>query len=732
MAVVIQEMVPATSVGVLFTVNPITGVGDEMVINATWGLGEALVGGQVTPDTITVEKSTGRVKQFIVGDKSVMTVLIDNGTREQEVDTPRRQEAVLSSEEIAQLTTLGCEIEQFFGTPQDIEWAIADQHIFVLQSRPITSHALVETAIRRQEDYNVPGDDSWDRPEVPPPQPFDLWTRTNLGENFPFPVSPLSSTAWPALFIQGELSKRDANAAPPAGVGRRFYGRLYINEGSLVHTFTDLGLPTSFLDTVWGSSGRGLRPSDDTFHPLRFLSRLPSLIGQGVKMARQQSKKPKQPKKRTPKLTTEQLFNQIDQWVSDFQAQDLSQLDDRALWAQGIPVWGERAKLLTRALLAGTLAATAFYFLERRVNRWTGSKDAATKLVMALSGIYTAEIGPGLWQMAQTLRAAGLDTLVLEHTSEEALVRLQQMPEAATFLEQFEAFLQQFGYRCPNDAELLNPRWIDAPEQVITLLEGYLHADERVNPEVSQQHQRAVREETTAQVEARLNPFRRAIFRWLLKNTQKGVRARDNYRSYVTKFLYPMRKLFAKLGRRWMERGWLDRQDDIFFLTVSDIDEIIATDDPLALKKDLHTVVADRRAAFDFWRHVIPADAIGPDGTPVVIQQADKSYLQGVAASGGRARGTARLVRSVGEARRLTAGDILVTSATDPGWTPVFPLVSGLVLEIGGQLSHGAIIAREYGVPAVINVSGAMQSIRDGQVIVVDGTHGRVYLDEVL
>jgi len=152
----------------------------------------------------------------------------------------------------------------------------------------------------------------------------------------------------------------------------------------------------------------------------------------------------------------------------------------------------------------------------------------------------------------------------------------------------------------------------------------------------------------------------------------------------------------------------------------------------LALKKDLHTVVADRRAAFDFWRHVTPADAIGPDGTPVVIQQADKSYLQGVAASGGRARGTARLVRSVGEARRLTAGDILVTSATDPGWTPVFPLVSGLMLEIGGQLSHGAIIAREYGVPAVINVSGAMQSIQDGQVIVVDGTHGRVYLDEVL
>jgi rifampicin phosphotransferase len=731
MAVVIQQLVHAGAAGVLFTVNPVTGASDEVLINAAWGLGETLVEGRVTPDTIVTEKASGRVKQMEIGDKAIMTVPSESGMTEQAVDPKLRQAAVLSPDQIKELTLLAREIEKYFSTPQDIEWAIAGGQIFILQSRPVTTRSSSQLALRRQEEYDVPGDDSWDRQNEPPQQPFDLWTRTNLGENFPFPVSPLSSTAWPVLFIQGEIPKRDhsPSGTPPPGMGRRFYGRIYVNEGAVVHMATEMGIPASFIDATWGSSDRGMRQSDDKFHPLRLIRRLPSLIGRAVKQPRQQ---PKQPNKRVPKLTTDQMFAQIDRWVSDFQKQELSQLDDRALWAQGVPVWGERAKMLfPKVLMVGIIAATAFYFLERRVNTWTGSKKDASKLVMSLSGVYAAEIGPALWQMAQTLRELELDTLVLEKTPEEALTFLQNTPEAMPFIKQFRAFLQQFGHRCPNDAELLNPRWADAPEQVITLLTGYLRADERVNLVETERRQRQEREETTRRIETQLNPFRRAIFRWLLKTTQQNVRARDNYRSYLTKFLYPMRKLLAELGQHWVSRGWLKQPEDIFFLTVPEIDEIITSGDPSILNKDLHTIVADRRAAFDYWHHIVPPDAIGPDGTPLSIQVTNGTFLQGVAASGGQVRGTARLVGSVQEATLLTSNDILVTQATDPGWTAVFPLVSGIVLEIGGQLSHGAIIAREYAIPAVINVPGAMQSIRDGQTIMVDGTSGRVYLDEV-
>lgn len=730
MAVVVQQLVSADAAGVLFTVNPVTGASDEVLINAAWGLGEVLVDGRLAPDTIITEKASGQVKRMEIGDKTVMTVPSESGTAEQTVDPALRLAAVLSTDQMEELTRTGREIEQYFKTPQDVEWAIAQGHIFILQSRPVTTISPVQPVLPRQEDYNVPGDDSWDRQNEPPPQPFDLWTRTNLGENFPFPISPLTSTAWPAIFILGNLPKIDhaSTDTPLPGIGRRFYGRIYVNEGAVVHMATQMGIPTSFIDATWGSSDRGTRQSDDKFHPLRLIRHLPSLIGQGMKSPRREAK---QPRKRKQKLTTDQMFAQIDKWVNGFQQQNLSQLDDRALWAQGVPVWGARAKMLfSRVLLVGIIAATAFYFLERRVYKWTGSKEEASKLVMSLSGVYAAEIGPALWQMAQTLRETELDSLVLEKTPEEALALLQNTPEATTFTEQFQAFLQKFGHRCPNDAELLNPRWADAPAQVITLLTGYLRANEYVNPIESERRQRREREETTARIQAQLNPLRRVIFCWLLKMTQENVRARDNYRSYVTKFLYPMRILLAELGQRWVSREWLNNAEDIFFLTISEIDEIIATGDPTLFNKDLHSVVADRRAAFDFWHHVVPPDAIGPNGIPLSIQITNGTFLQGLAASGGQIRGTARLVRSVQEATLLTSGDILVTQAADPGWTAVFPLVSGIVLEIGGQLSHGAIIAREYAIPAVINVQGALQRIRDGQTITVDGTSGRVYLDD--
>lgn len=506
--------------------------------------------------------------------------------------------------------------------------------------------------------------------------------------------------------------------------------------------YEQFGLPTAFSDAVWGSSERGLRKSDDKFHLLRLFRRLPPTIVQGIKQARQNRKKQaqlgqqeqqKQPQKRAIKLTNERIFAQVDQWVADFMQQDLSKLDDRMLWEKGVPVWGERAKVFyIKVMIAALLAGTGYYFLQRRVNKWAKGNEDAAKLVTALSGVYTAELGPALWQLAHMLREAGLNKIVREHTAEEALALLQARQEAQPFLEQFRVFLKDYGYQCPNDAEFLNPRWMDAPAQVITLLAGYLHMDEPVNPLETIRRQRQEREEATTRIEHRLNPVRRVIFKRLLKMTQKNVRRRDNNRSYLTKFLYPMRTIVAELGRRWSERGWLNRPEDVFFLTAAEIDEIITSYNPLALDKDLHTIVADRHAAFDFWYTIEAPDAVGPDGTPIMAQPIDGTFLQGIPASSGRVRGIARIIRSIAETSRLEPGDILITQATDPGWTPVFPLVSGIVLEIGGQLSHGAIIAREYGIPAVINAQGALHNIRDGQTIVVDGTLGYVYLEDAL
>jgi rifampicin phosphotransferase len=190
-----------------------------------------------------------------------------------------------------------------------------------------------------------------------------------------------------------------------------------------------------------------------------------------------------------------------------------------------------------------------------------------------------------------------------------------------------------------------------------------------------------------------------------------------------------MRLLLVEFGRRWAARGWLADPDDIFFLTLYEVGDIISTEKPLMQGFDLITTTAARRTAFEYWHTIDAPAALGPGGLPLPDPQPTGAYLQGLPASAGRIRGIARLIQSVDEATALTSGEILVTRGTDPGWTPIFPLVGGLVLETGGLLSHGAIIAREYGVPAVINVPGALSTIKNGQSIEVDGTNGRVYLD---
>jgi pyruvate,water dikinase len=446
-------------------------------------------------------------------------------------------------------------------------------------------------------------------------------------------------------------------------------------------------------------------------------------------MGLQQPGSSKQKGQKMPHLKGEQLFVQIDRWVDEFQQQHLKSLDDRELWNHWMLLWIERVKTLRSILVTTQLAALTFYLLERRVYKWTGKKEQATFLVQALSGVFTAEVGPALWRMAQILRVSRLDGIVLYHPPSEALSLLQEKSEAQPFITEFQAFLLRHGYRCPNDAELYHPRWAEAPEQVIELIKSYLSMDESSSPVRTEQSRQQEREKLTAQIAVQLNPIRRRIFRWLLDQTQNKIRLRDNNRSYIAKFLFPVRLLIAELGRRWSARGWLASPGDIFFLTLYEIDDLVNSNDLSETRKDLVTLVSKRKEAFDYWHTIVAPAALGPGGIPLPDPEPTDSFLQGLPASSGRSRGTARIVRSLEEAIRLSEGDILVTQGTDPGWTPVFPLVSGLVLEIGGQLSHGAIIAREYGLPAVINVPGAMHFIQDGQTIEVDGSSGRVYLD---
>ena len=276
------------------------------------------------------------------------------------------------------------------------------------------------------------------------------------------------------------------------------------------------------------------------------------------------------------------------------------------------------------------------------------------------------------------------------------------------------------------------PRWTEAPEQVIESIAGYLRAGDDYNPLAAEAKQRQEREQATAEIERRLDPLRRAYFRWGLRRAQQTILLRDNGQHYVVKLLLPMRMIYATLGARWASRGWLEEADDFFFLVLPEIEGTIFAGEPQKAGLDLRQIVAQRRLAYDYWRTAHFPETLGADGQPSrsALAISAAGVLSGIPASSGQARGQAAVIQSPAEASRVEPGQILVTRATDPGWTPLFSIVSGLVLEVGGQLSHGAIVAREYGLPAVVNVPEATSRIRDGQVVVVDGAAGQVFLED--
>ncbi|HAJ37267.1 MAG TPA: pyruvate, phosphate dikinase, partial [Chloroflexi bacterium] len=244
LAVVVQEMAPAAASGVMFTVNPLTGVGDEVVINATWGLGEALVSGRVNPDTIIADKQTGRIKQVELGDKAVMTTATATGTEEVTVDELQRGRQAISSGQVAELVRLGRELETLFGGAQDVEWAVAGDAVVLLQSRPVTRVAAPA---------GPPGDDAWPALSDLPAQPFDFWTQQDLGERWPDPVTPLTWSISEPMTQQSMDRMLAGLKAPYAGKIRwckRAFGHVYLNEGALLHAYTDgFGMPIQMLES---------------------------------------------------------------------------------------------------------------------------------------------------------------------------------------------------------------------------------------------------------------------------------------------------------------------------------------------------------------------------------------------------------------------------------------------------------------------------------------------------
>lgn len=727
LAVVVQAMIEADVAGILFTANPVNQRRDEIVINASWGLGEAVVSGLVTPDTFIVRKHDGGIvaREIATKDRAIRYAA-DVGTHEVELPPERRTIPSLSDAEVLELARLGERIETYYRAPMDVEWALRGGKFYILQARPITTLDAKE----RTTDAHP-----FKPPEGGPGgSPTGEYNRTMFVEIFPDPLSPAFLSVIVPLFQSmldftfETLGFRPPKGIPAVGV---FYNQPYFHREYIAAALEPLSpnLREALVAQIINPFSR---------HPAKLpLELSPAYLGMVARLLRFMTGFPQ----KLPGLLAE--YRAAIQKVAAINPAEHS---DAELIGQIRPLlFTHASKLLNYDFLMIAAIGITYQMLGTLLERYFGeqSQEIRAKLISGVTGNVTMETNKRLWDLAQNAkRADAVRATLVRSGNAELRSALEQIPDGRVFLAELDAFLEQYGHR-EIRMDILYPTWGEDPTPVLSFLRSYLELDESASPH--RQQERLVREriQLAQQVEARLRRdwagrfVLAPLFKRVLENTQAHTRERDTMHFELTRLFPPLRRILLEVGRRWQAQNVFDAPDDIFFLTLEEM-EMLARDlssPPSAEKsgwRDMHAIVQARRAEFAASQQsgAPPILCEGkPVETPEIASRTVTGQYQGIAGSPGHARGAVRVIRGPDEFHKLERGDILVAPLTNPVWTPLFAIAGGVVTEVGGILSHGAIVAREYGIPAVMAVKDATKLLHDGEHVTVDGDKGIVTRD---
>lgn len=702
LAVVVQSMIPSEVSGIMFTANPVDGNRDVAVINASWGLGEAIVSGLVTPDTLSLNKLSGEILVRQIAFKECAIQYSDDGGIVT-VQTPSEYQDIpaLNDQQACELVALGCKIEGHYGAPQDIEWAYYQGQWYLLQARPITTMTKPEEKA----------------------SPADEFNRTMFVEIFPDPLSPSFCSVIQSLFhsmLDFTFSTWGFKPSQEVQAVGIFYNQPYFNRNYIEAAVTPLSprvrepLVTQIVNPFGDYHGRthvelSLPYFRMALRTLRFMVDFPKLLP-GL-LARYQAD------------------------VESITALPEREMSDAELVAAMKHVlFGSTRQLLDYDFLLIAVTKRVFQLLGDLLEPYFGEEAGAlrSKLVSGMTGNATMKTNIYLWDLAQMAKASPSVRDALRERNDEILVQqLEESTDGRAFLDELYKFLKTFGHREVR-LDILYPTWCEDPSPVFNFMRGYLDVREDQDPHAQQARLAQQRQELKEQVKARLARDSRGrhliwpVFHWLLEHIEFHTRERDTMHFEMTRIFPPFRRILRELGSRWSACGVIQEPDDIFFLTFDEWEAMANKAEPMS------EIVSKRREEFEInkrrpWPNVISGrQEIYTQGAEPTKDGSGR--LGGVAGSPGVVTGRARVIRGPEEFHLLQEGEILVAPLTNPVWTPLFAIASGLVTEVGGILSHGAIVAREYGIPAVMSIANATQHVLDGQTIMVDGNQGCVYL----
>jgi pyruvate,water dikinase len=699
LAVVVQKMVLSDASGVMFSVNPVTGARDEIIVNAAWGLGEAIVGGQVTPDMLVVEKKTWRIKEVTVSEKTVMTAHTADGTVERELTDHRRHARVLDDRQAGTLAQIGSAVEAHYGTPQDIEWCLAGGEFFLVQSRPVT--ALPPEPVKPEELERVRQEEIGRLKELAGKNK-KVWVIHNLAETLPAP-QPLTWDIM-ARFMSGNggygLMYRDFGYHPSRRVCEEGFlelicGRIYVDPDRAPEQFWE-GLPVKYdLDEVL-SNPAVLECAPKTFDASRaderFLLRLPGTL---CGMLRSHFKM-KRARKEAVEAFDRRVLPAFRAYLDEKNSQDL----------KALPITDLVREIHDR------IQRVMDEFGKESLKPGYFGGIALAELKAQLAQIMDETEGERLTQVL----TSGLDgNTTLEQNALQYKVGKGQV--------RLEDFLALYGHRAVGEMELANPRYRE-DRSFFKQISRTQSAGESHTPEEMHRKNAEKREAAMNSLRELLAPWGGSSFyeeiRDLAMEAQKLLPYREAGKHYLMTGYELIRLALLEIGRRF-EIG-----DDVFFLHLNELSRF--EDDSEKFKAEivcrkLRWKIAQRLDVPD----VIDSSTLDALGLPRKFEQAGE--LKAVPLSAGSFEGTARILRNPGEAGNLGSECILVCSSTDPSWTALFTVIKGLIVERGGALSHGAITARDFGIPAVA-CPDATSLIKDGARIRVDADRGQITIIE--
>ncbi len=689
--VVVQELINAEKSGILFTANPVNGRRDQMLINSSWGLGEAIVGGEVTPDQWVVDKNSGSILEERIAQKDVMTIRKVKGIELTAVPEEKQKENTLSQKEVKELFQLALKVENYFGSPQDIEWAFENGKLYLVQTRPITSLYPMPEKVKGVEGLRVHIN-------------FSL-----VSQGIHDPLTPMGQSVFAKVFLDSaKLFEKNINDERDLWWCKSIGGRIFVDITELLRN-----------EKRWNKMIYNDVFSDQDPLTAEILEQF--LKREKIEIIRHKDKMiPYLIKKIVPcfKLAIPIITNSLYGMLFPIKAKGKAKEE-----------WDKIIEDIEKVRKTQNTIENKLKIIDKHIRKYTRSGFAILAYIApSLKNIEKAQriASQYLEDTSQLMLVEkSLQNNVTTEMGEELLLIAQKLDEKGKkpTKENVEVknFLNKYGHRSIEEMDIGIPRWEEEPEYVLSIIESYMK-DQNYKHSLDKLYQgKQKAEEVIKSTKAKLDKAgagRKAKkVEKLLTNYREVFGLREYSKYVLIKAYHIYRIIFMGIGEELVEKGRLDDKMDVFWLRFPDIMEI----------ENLQEVVKENKEALSRYKKLSAPRILTSTGESIytLIEKKEDS-LTGLPVSAGVYEGKVKVLYSAEEGSKLEKGDVLVTRGANPAWTPLFLNIGGLVMETGGPISHGSVVAREYGVPAVVGIGNATSILKDGQIVRVNGETGTV------